>query len=111
LLALAALSYGLSFARLGALSLAVALAIAALKALLVLFVFMEFGELSASAKLAAFAALLMLVLLVAFMAADISTREPSPLLPNPRVSSFGVLPQTRAAARTARSFGECVARF
>jgi len=89
LLALAAVSYGLSFARLGALSLVVALAIAALKALLVLFAFMEFGELSASAKLAAFAALLMLLLLVAFMAADIGTREPSPLLPNPKVSSFG----------------------
>jgi caa(3)-type oxidase subunit IV len=78
LLLLAAASYGLSFWTLGALSLTVALAIAALKALTVLFVFMEFGGLSNSAKLAALAALFMLALLAALMAADIGTREPSP---------------------------------
>lgn len=85
LLALAGLSYGLSFVALGRLGLPLALAIAACKALTVLFVFMEFGGLPTSAKLAAGAALLMVALLVGLMVADVATRERAPL-PPPRTS-------------------------
>lgn len=85
LLALAGLSYGLSFLQLGALGLPVALAIAVCKALIVLFVFMEFGGLPTSAKLAAAAALLMVALLLALMVADVATRERAPL-PPPKAS-------------------------
>jgi caa(3)-type oxidase subunit IV len=85
LLALAALSYGLSFLQLGRVGLPLALAIAVCKALTVLFVFMEFGGLPASAKLAAAAALLMVALLVSLMVADVATRERAPL-PAPKVS-------------------------
>lgn len=81
LLALAGLSYGLSFVQLGPLGLPLALAIAACKALTVLFVFMGFGGLSTSAKLAAGAALLMVALLLGLMVADVATREPAPLPP------------------------------
>jgi caa(3)-type oxidase subunit IV len=81
LLALAGLSYGVSFLQLGSLSLPLALAIAVGKALTVLFVFMDFGLASASAKLAAGAALLMVALLVGLMAADVATREHAPLPP------------------------------
>ena len=85
LLALAGLSYGLSFMQLGRLGLPVALAIAVCKALTVLFVFMEFGGLPTSAKLAAGAALLMVALLVGLMVADVATRERAPL-PPPKIS-------------------------
>jgi cytochrome c oxidase subunit 4 len=81
LLALAAISYALSFARLGALGLVLALAIAALKALVVLWFFMQFGRLPASAKLAALAACFMLALMLSLMAADIALREPEPSEP------------------------------
>ena len=81
LLALAALSYGLSFVHLGKLGLPLALAIAACKAVTVLFVFMGFGGLSTSAKLAAGAALLMVALLLGLMVADVATREQAPLPP------------------------------
>jgi caa(3)-type oxidase subunit IV len=86
LLALAGLSYGLSFVQLGRLGLPLALAIAACKALTVLFVFMGFGGLSTSAKLAAGAALLMVALLLGLMVADVATREPAPL-PPPKASA------------------------
>jgi len=79
LLALAGLSYGVSFLQLGSFNLPVALAIAVAKALTVLSVFMDFGSLSASAKLAAAAALLMVALLVGLMVADVATRELAPL--------------------------------
>ena len=85
LVALAGLSYGLSFMPLGRLGLPVALSIAVCKALTVLFVFMEFGRLSASAKLAVAAALLMVLLLIGLMVADVATRERAPL-PPPKVS-------------------------
>ena len=81
LLALAGLSYGLSFVRLGWLGLPLALAIAVCKALTVLFVFMDFGGLATSAKLAAAAALLMVALLLGMMVADVATREAAPLSP------------------------------
>ena len=93
LLALAGLSYGLSFLQLGRLSLPLALAIAACKALTVLFVFMEFGGLPASAKLAAGAALLMIALLLGLMVADVATRERAPL-PPPKVSMGARAPKT-----------------
>lgn len=86
LLALAGLSYGLSFVQLGRLGLPLALAIAACKALTVLFVFMGFGGLSTSAKLAGGAALLMVALLLGLMVADVATREPAPL-PPPKASA------------------------
>src|SRR3954462_1428005 len=73
LLALAGLSYGVSFLQLGIFNLPLALAIAVGKTLIVLFVFMDFGLLSASAKLAAGAALLMVALLVGLMVADVAT--------------------------------------
>jgi len=81
LLALAAASYALSFVRLGAFALAVALAIAALKALVVLWVFMQFGRVPASAKLAALAAFFMLALMLSLMAADVASREAAPVPP------------------------------
>jgi cytochrome c oxidase subunit 4 len=83
LLALAAVSYGLSFVPLGAFALAVALAIAASKALLVLWIFMQFGRVPPSAKLGALAAFFMLALLMSLMAADIASREPAPPAPPP----------------------------
>lgn len=86
LVALAAASYLLSFAKLGSFGLPVALAIGASKALVVLFVFMGFGKLPASARLAVGAALLMLALLVGLMAADVGSRERPPLEPPPATS-------------------------
>jgi len=88
LLALAALSYGVSFLQLGRFNLPLSLAIAMAKALTVLFLFMDFGSLSASAKLAAGSALLMVALLIGLMAADVATREQAPL-PPPRAVGAG----------------------
>jgi len=83
LLALAFVSFLLSFLTLGALALPIALSIAAAKAGVVLVVFMDFAEQSTSVKLAALAALAMVVLLAGLMAADGATREPSPLTSAP----------------------------
>jgi caa(3)-type oxidase subunit IV len=79
LLALAALSFGLSFAQLGVLALPLALLIALGKALTVVFAFMEFGRVPASAKLLVLSALLMFALLLGLMLADVGTRGPPPL--------------------------------
>ncbi|MEO6603317.1 MAG: cytochrome C oxidase subunit IV family protein [Polyangiaceae bacterium] len=79
LLALAGLSFGLSYLQLGSWALPMALAIAALKAGLVLTAFMEFNHQSASVKLGAALAVLMLALLLGLLLADIATREPAPL--------------------------------
>jgi caa(3)-type oxidase subunit IV len=87
LLALAAASYLLSFAKLGSFALPVALAIGIAKALVVLFSFMGFGKLKTSARLAAAAALFMLVLLVGLTVADVGSREPPPLAAPPRILS------------------------
>lgn len=75
LVALAALSFGLSYAHLGALAIVVALAIAAIKALLVIFDFMEVGQQTASFKLALLAGLLLLITMLALVVTDITIRH------------------------------------
>lgn len=81
LLALWALSFGLSYVSLGGASLVVALAIAVVKAGLVLVFFMELLAESLSMKLAIVSAGVLLALLIGLMLADIGTRAAPPLLP------------------------------
>ncbi|HEY4159159.1 MAG TPA: cytochrome C oxidase subunit IV family protein [Polyangiaceae bacterium] len=81
LLALAGLSFGLSYLRLAAWALPIALLIAVAKASLVLSCFMEFWREAVSVRLAALTALVMLLLLATFTIADVATRERPPLLP------------------------------
>lgn len=86
LLLLAAGSYGLSFVRLGAWALPLALLIAAAKASLVVLVFMELRREAASVKLASLAAILLFLLLVTLTAADVATRVTPTLVPSPAVA-------------------------
>jgi cytochrome c oxidase subunit 4 len=81
LLLLAGTSFWLSFLRLGAAALPVALGIAALKAAIVVVLFMELAKERASLQLAALSAIVMLLLLVGLTVADVLTREVPPLLP------------------------------
>ncbi|MBX3258220.1 MAG: cytochrome C oxidase subunit IV family protein [Labilithrix sp.] len=76
-----AASFALSYVHLGAASLLVALAIAALKAALVVMFFMELVGEGLSMKLTLAAAGGLLAVLVGLMVADVATREPPPLLP------------------------------
>lgn len=80
LLLLAGLSLWLSFYDWGGLSVAFALAIAAVKGGLVAGVFMDLKGAPASCKLAALLGLAMVLLLVGFTAADVLTRDAPPLL-------------------------------
>lgn len=80
LLALWVLSFGLSYAPLGALSLPIALAIAVTKAALVVMFFMELVRESLSMKLTLLAAGGLLAILIGLMVADVVTREPTPLV-------------------------------
>jgi cytochrome c oxidase subunit IV len=79
LLALAALSFGLRFAHLGALGMPAALVIAAVKAVLVGLVFMELAFEKPSVRFAFAAGLLMIVVMLALMIADVMTRSVPPL--------------------------------
>ena len=80
LLALWALSFGLSFVNLGAAGLVIALAIAAVKAGLVGWVFMELAHAPASIRFAVVAASALAALLIAFVVADVEMRDPPPLI-------------------------------
>lgn len=80
LLALWALSFGLSFADLGRAALPVALAIAVLKAALVGAIFMELAHAPASIRLSVLAAGALAALLIAGVVADIEMRDPPPLV-------------------------------
>ncbi len=75
LLALAALTVGLSFAHLGAFAVPVALTIAAAKATLVALVFMHLVEQRAANWLAFLVAIALLAVLVVLAAADVATRQ------------------------------------
>jgi cytochrome c oxidase subunit 4 len=81
LLALWALSFGLSYLNLGGGALPVAIGVAALKAGLVVVFFMELLQERTSTKLAVSAACVLLGTLIGFVVADIVTREPAPLSP------------------------------
>jgi caa(3)-type oxidase subunit IV len=80
LLLLAGLTFALSFAPLGALSLPVTLAIAAAKGTLVVLLFMELLGTRVSPRLALSCALL-LAILVALVSADVLTRHAAALPP------------------------------
>ena len=79
-LVLWAVSFGVSYVPMGAASLPVALAIAALKAILVALFFMELVRETLSVKVTMVSALLMTATLIAFMVADVATRDAPPLL-------------------------------
>ena len=81
LIALAALSFALSYAHIGRASIGVAMSIAALKAVIVGAVFMEIGREKASFKLALLAGALLLATLLGFVASDVRLRDPPPLPP------------------------------
>jgi caa(3)-type oxidase subunit IV len=81
LLLLAGLTFALSFAPLGALSLPVTLAIAAAKGTLVVLLFMELVGTRVSPRLALSCALLLLAILVALVSADVLTRLAAALPP------------------------------
>jgi cytochrome c oxidase subunit 4 len=85
LLALAALSYGLSFAPLGPFAIAVALGIGVVKAIVVASVFMELRERSASFQLALVAALLLLATMISLVVTDVTLRAPTLRAPPPRI--------------------------
>ncbi|HEX3770804.1 MAG TPA: cytochrome C oxidase subunit IV family protein [Polyangiaceae bacterium] len=79
LMALAALSFGLRFAHLGALGMPAALIIAGAKAVLVALVFMELAFERPSIRLAFAAGLLMIAIMLALMIGDVVTRAVPPL--------------------------------
>jgi len=87
LLALWALSFGLSYADLGRVALPIALAIAVTKALLVVLFFMELLHERASMKVALVAALVLAATLIGLMVADVATREDAPPQSSPRTPS------------------------
>lgn len=74
LLCLTGLTFGLSFAHLGAAEWVAALGIAALKALIVALFFMHLTEMSAAHRLAGFVAVTLLATLILFAMADVWTR-------------------------------------
>lgn len=79
-LVLWAVSLAVSYVPLGAASLPVALAIAAVKAVLVVLFFMELARAQLSIKLTVVTALALTFTLIAFMLADIATRDTPPLV-------------------------------
>ncbi|HZU97168.1 MAG TPA: cytochrome C oxidase subunit IV family protein [Planctomycetota bacterium] len=76
LVALSALTFGLSFAPIGAIEIPAALAIAIAKALLVLLFFMHLVEEKRPYWIFMLTGALLLAILVAIMALDVVTREP-----------------------------------
>jgi cytochrome c oxidase subunit IV len=83
LIVLGGLSYGLSFVRLGALSVPVALSISVIKVSLVAVFFMELVAEQFVNRFVVVAALVMLSTLIVLMAADVLTRGKPPMLPPP----------------------------
>jgi cytochrome c oxidase subunit 4 len=81
LLALSALTFGMSYIELGGFSVVIAMAIAAAKAWLVAMFFMHLGEHGTSDKAALLLGVLLALLLIGFAAADIATRAAVPLPP------------------------------
>lgn len=79
LLALWALSWGLSYVALGAAAVPVALGIAVAKAVLVALVFMELVHERASVVVAFATALVLAMILVGLTSADVLTRDRAPL--------------------------------
>ncbi len=86
LVALAAVSFGASYVRLGHASLVVALAIASVKAVLVGVAFMEIGRERASFKLALLAAAFLVATLLTLVATDVTQRGPPPLPPPSQIT-------------------------
>lgn len=82
LMALGALSFGLSYLPLGDLQTPVALAIAAVKAVLVILFFMHVLEQKGTMWMYLVLAVLLLSTLVALMALDIDSRETQSPVPN-----------------------------
>lgn len=80
LIALWALSFGLSFVDLGAAGLPIALAIAVLKAALVGAIFMELAKAPASIRYSVLAAGALAAILIGFVVADTEMRDPPPLV-------------------------------
>ncbi len=83
LIVLALISYGLSFARLGTLSVPLALSISVVKVTLVAVFFMELVAQQFVNRFVVVTAMLMLSTLIVLMAADVLTRETPPLLAPP----------------------------
>ncbi len=81
LLALTALTFGISFAGLGRFEVVVALAIAIAKALLIVFIFMHLSEASFTNRFIALVAALFIVLIVSLTVADVATRRTFPVGP------------------------------
>jgi cytochrome c oxidase subunit 4 len=85
LLALTALSLGLSFAHLGSTDVAVALVIAAVKATLVVLFFMHLAEERFSVAMLPMLGLFLFLLLVVLVVVDVATRTTYPSAPAPDV--------------------------
>ena len=81
LIALACVSFGLSYAHLGHMSVGAALFIAAIKAVIVGVWFMEIGRENASFKLALLAGAFLVLTLLGFVASDVWLRDTPPLPP------------------------------
>lgn len=81
LMALAAVSYLISFASLGALQVPAAIAISVAKAALVLVFFMELIGQRPTNRFVLIAALLMVSTLIGMMVVDVLTRDTPPMLP------------------------------
>ena len=81
LIALACLSFGLSYAHLGHMSVGAAMLIAAFKAVIVGAFFMEIGRENASFKLALLAGAFLVLTLLGFVASDVWLRDTPPLPP------------------------------
>lgn len=92
-------SFGLSFLSLGAASLPLALAIAAVKAIVVALFFMELVAAKPSVVLTVAAAVVLAAILIGLMVADVVTREPSRSL-----SNVPLLDQSKATTRWSQGF-------
>jgi cytochrome c oxidase subunit 4 len=82
LLALAGLTFGLSFLHLGPLGPAAALFVATAKGALVLLFFMELVETRGSVRVALLLALALLAILLALASTDVESRRPPALPPD-----------------------------
>jgi cytochrome c oxidase subunit 4 len=83
LLALTALSFGVSYIHLGTLNIPVALAIASIKAILVVLIFMELAVEKFSVQVTLAVSFVFVALLIGLMVADVATRAAPPLLSFP----------------------------
>ena len=83
LLALTALSFGVSYVHLGTLNIPVALGIASIKAILVVLIFMELAIEKFSVQVTLVVSFVFVALLIGLMVADVATRAAPPLLSFP----------------------------